>query len=265
GLKDDEKKQLDSVFERERTFFFANWIWEYDRGGAEKVAAGEFGKNDEEPMTAEKTAARTELMALAKLGLANVEVENGKFYLNEEAKLSGYQMVTIGNVLQIVAQASRAINAGVKASGKFENLSEGTNALFRQAVDDGHQWVGVDGSCLRIRIPLAHQDFVDHKRKAADEWSRELDAAMAIEQKPPKGLLGLIGALRSDVWVSYLDEVVELTIGHPKLSVARISAPVHGRYEPNAVQYVEEQYGVEQGLDVEGIRDRFLGTARAEE
>ena len=265
GLTDDEKRQLDSVFERERTFFFANWIWEYDRANAEKLAAGQFDKQDEQPLTAERSAVHTEVIALAELALAGVKVENGKFYLNEEAKLSGYQMVTIGNVSQIVAQANRAISAGVKAKGKFENLSEATNALFRQAVDEGSPWLGVDGSCLRVRIPLAYKDFVAHKRKTADEWSRELDAAMAIEQEPPKGLFGLIEALHSDLWTSYLDDVVEFTVGHPKLHAARVSVPVHGSYEPNAVQYVGEKYGVEQGLDVEAAQNRFVGSERAEE
>ena len=51
GLKDDEKKQLDSVFERERTFFFANWIWEYDRASTDKIAAGQFDKKDDRPIT----------------------------------------------------------------------------------------------------------------------------------------------------------------------------------------------------------------------
>ena len=125
--------------------------------------------------------------------------------------------------------------------------------------------MGVDGSCLRVRIPLAYQDFADHKHKAAEAWSRELDAVMALERKPPRGLFGLIEGLRSDLWISYLDEVVEFTAGHPKVRVARISAPVHGAYAPNAVQYVTEKYGIEQGLDVEGIRDRFLGIVRAEE
>ena len=95
-LTEAEREQMASVMQQERTFFFANWIAEYNRKlfmEKQQTPKGELDANE---------AYEASLRALLQVALANIKVENLGFYLNREHRLCGAQRVTVKHVSKVV-------------------------------------------------------------------------------------------------------------------------------------------------------------------
>jgi hypothetical protein len=156
-LSDDEIDQLASVMRGERTFFFNNWVTEYNR---ERLF--EFLREPAEGDESSKTTFR----ALAQTALDNVKVENVGFYLNEKKHLSGAQRVTVKNVSKVLA----ALNKAFAAFARDEANKDGTSADSKQQLlkfaDSGQETLRLDGNRLEIRWPLTNEEFREAEESA---------------------------------------------------------------------------------------------------
>ena len=85
-------------FEGQRTFFFSNWITDYNAQQLANEVAKMRDKLRADDWTEEEKAFKRQLIALYKLIGENVRIENGPFYLNGEGKLSATQEVTVTKV-----------------------------------------------------------------------------------------------------------------------------------------------------------------------
>ena len=103
-LSKEEKVQLASVVDGQRTFFFGNWMSEYDRKKTEKLV-----KEMEAQTIPAEDAKKRQFLALAKMALANVTVHNGGFYLNQKNRLCAYQYVTVEHASKTVDALSKLI------------------------------------------------------------------------------------------------------------------------------------------------------------
>ncbi len=256
SLDKTERAEIASVLERQRTFFFSNWILEYDRSAIEDLSrgsAGSQGRVDEA------------LQRLAKMLLANAEVRNGRFFLNAEGKLSGYQFVTLENASSVVAQANLAISSAI-AKGFVEEkdrpgLSVQSQRRIQAAAREGHEWIRLDADAIRLRYPLTYEDFRAVRRGAVDalqkvlatEESREAKLAEVVEQ------LSLI--LQSDLWITYVDGMVDIGIGRPGRSRAELVLNTsESEYSPNVVQFAKTHGGLEESPDLAGLMTGFFGS-----
>ncbi|MBM3301214.1 MAG: hypothetical protein FJY85_14825 [Deltaproteobacteria bacterium] len=270
SLDETEINEMTSVLEGERTFFFSNWISEYDRAAVERLVKDLAVEAEQKDAKPEVVKAKQEALALAKLILENAKVENGRFYMNSEQKLSGYQFVTLNNASKVVAQANLCISAAVKAHpfadkpGENE-LSVESAHLLRTAASKAHAWITLDGSCIRARMPLAYGDFLGIRK---DWWAQKIEKAMAKaesrEQEMARVLREAREFLLSDIWVSYVDHVVEITLGDPSSRRATVSSTLpDSAYKPNAIAFARERHGIAESVDLEKLKSEFFGPSGA--
>ena len=243
GKKADDYGELRSVLLRPRTFFFTNWILEYDRDDWVQELAHLDRERDTKP-NAYKVAYRR----LVKLTLENVRVDNGAFYLNNEGKLSGYQLVTLSNVSGLVSAFNEMVNTAL-IHGELE-LNEVPLALsqsadvIRNAAYAGHQWIKLDEGELRMRIPLTNHDYDQFRLDVEDDiqWQRVTEAGLREV---------------------YTGGVVEFVFGDYWHSQTTISMDVFdGPYTPNMLLFVEENGLLEPSPDFEAIVGRFVERVR---
>jgi len=108
-LTDTEMEQLDSVLKGQRTFFFANWILEYNREQLRDLLTElkdpEKRKELEQPETA---IARYE--KLLTLAVDNVRVENNGFYFDAKGRLCGSQKVIVTQVAKLIARIGARVS-----------------------------------------------------------------------------------------------------------------------------------------------------------
>lgn len=265
ALNEGEAHELASVMERQRTFFFSNWIFEYDRKSWEEGTTKPPG--EEEAKTPEKLELYEELQTLASLVVDNVEVKNGRFYLNADQKLCAYQYVTIAQASKIVQQANRAISMAVLAKlsevkpGK--DVSRETMDALKDAAAKGYEWLALRGGSIKGQCPVARPDAVRFRQ----EWAKGLREELAAEGAPKKGLvegLTVIAALlEQDVWVSYRDDTFEVVAGHPTNARTAVTLePWKGHYKPNAVEFAKQKYGIAEEVDTAKLVDEFFGARK---
>ena len=238
GKKADDYGELRSVLVRPRTFFFANWILEYDRDDWVRELARLDRERDTNPNTY-KVAYRR----LIKLILDNVRVDNGAFYLNNEGKLSGYQRVTLSNVSELVPAFNELVNAALihDELDPTDILASSRSAdTIKNAAYVGHHWIELDEGELRMRIPLTNHDYEQFRLDVEDDiqWQRVIEAGLR------------------EVYIGGVAEFVFGEYGH---SQTTISMDVFdGPYIPNMLPFVEEDGLLEPSPDFETIIQRFV-------
>ncbi|MBN2361156.1 MAG: hypothetical protein JXR83_17000, partial [Deltaproteobacteria bacterium] len=152
-----EIEQLESVVKGQRTFFFGNWITEYDRASCEKSVAEHTAAAASRPANSAASAPRpTELrqraaeLALCQQLLESVKMVNGKFFLNGAKQLSAYQQVTVERVSKVIGLTNAAIDAAL-AGDSLEKYSPAQRAKLRDFAAKGGRWVELEGNELRVR------------------------------------------------------------------------------------------------------------------
>lgn len=150
---------------------------------------GKFAMWDSWPLVTDLTKPPKLTAALAK----QVEVENGGLFRDEKGVLCGYQFVRVNKVKRFL----RKLNAAVVVSGGGGDFAALANVLgfgfdersleLLQAVRKGrHKAITMDGTSLRISLPLSAND---HRRvvkalgdRMASELADELVKRLAREE-----------------------------------------------------------------------------------
>ncbi len=265
-IDEKEKEELESVLNGQRTFFFNNWITEYDGPTMEKLVAEAASAPEGTEADPKTAAARKEELALMKLLLASVKVTNGRFFLNAQGKLSAYQFVTMDHASKVVARANRLISQAIETEmGQTEDedeLSEESRRRLIDAAGKGYAWITLERNCIHLRFPLAYADL----KRVREDKARSLLESLAGAASGGDRLQALVRnvalLLESDVWVSYTGGTLEITLGHPSCARPRLQGePFDSSYKPNAVAFAREHGGLADAVDVQKLMDDFFKEA----
>ena len=113
-LTDTERDQLADVMRGQRTFFFANWIFELNVERLQTTLA-ESGVPETNSLKEAQRRATTNLVALL---IANVRVENGNFYADDQGRPCGTQRVTLRQVSKLIEAGNAVIRRGLEVELK---------------------------------------------------------------------------------------------------------------------------------------------------
>jgi hypothetical protein len=232
-LTDTEKQEIRSVVNGERTFFFGNWITEYNRTDLLEAVARHEHPN-KELSASEKQYIRTWL-PLSKLLLTNITVNNGDFYYDNQRRLSGYQIVRVKNVRQLIAQANRSISLAILAEKpEPDKNDQGRELMERRKVlaNAGHNWITMNGNRISVSFPASQEEFLETKNKAKSYTGNSVPV----------------------VEVSYSAGLMTIVIGHTDDQPVVISKRVHGPYTTNAVNFIAAEYGIKERLDIPRLK-----------
>lgn len=228
--------ELRSLLLRPRTFLFSNWIMEYDRDAW--LRALDELRQDKSPNHPASTAAQ---IRLRKLGLDNIRVENGKFYLNDRNKLAAWQQVTITNVTALLSAANEAINAALLAgelqTGDLPLASADSAQFILDAAAANHNWLQLTDGQWRVRLPLAPEDYTAFLAEADDTWPSLTRAGFRRQWRTG---------------------VAELIFGTPHVHNSLVLDVFDGPYQPNLVTFVEDQGLMDPGPDFDQITRVFI-------
>lgn len=169
-LDQSEISQLEDVLNGQRTFFFNNWIFEYD-ADAVKQALAELQKElkEEDPEVPHDVARPA--IRLLQLTLKNIRVENGNFFLNAKGRLCATQRVTLTNVSEILQATNAVLREYAKDQLAVFEKGRDDPALvraIRRALLERMDFLTLKGQQLLVRVPMSAQMFA--------EWKKEADA-----------------------------------------------------------------------------------------
>ncbi|MDE3245498.1 MAG: hypothetical protein KGN80_05375 [Acidobacteriota bacterium] len=236
GLSAKELDQLQSVLSGQRTFFFANWILEYDRAEIRKAL-----EDPAKPEAKLDAATRKRQQQFLKLLLDNVRVENGAFYLDEQGKLCGVQRVTVTRLSSLVAAANMGIRDLLKLEAGREKVPAEERDLFLRSAERPRPFVVMEGNQLRLRIPMTQASFEKSFGPKTDS-SRQID-----EFKRQGGQ------------AAFSDNELNWSFGAPSDTVTTLTLPVSEKlYVANALDAVKSRAVVHEKMDVAAAAKAFI-------
>jgi hypothetical protein len=230
-LSETEKEQMASVMNGERTFFFANWLAEFNRKVCLEMSKTPKGELDSDE------AYEAALRPLLDLALANIKVENVGFYLNREGRLCGAQRVTVKNVSKVGAALNHWLPLVLRREGnKWEKLKDARRALHAFA-DSGQDALRLEGNRLEIHWPASEQEYQDFK-----------------EQTPQAAAFRKCGGE-----ISFTNRMIVLAFGKPDAKSVSLTLPMSDRpYSTNALAEARK-YGIKESFDAVGSAKAFMG------
>lgn len=230
-LSDEEMDQLASVMRGERTFFFNNWIAEYNRERLFEVLR--------EPLEGDESSKAT-FRALAQIAIDNIKVENVGFYLNDQKRLCGAQRVTIRNVSKLMAALNKALSATARDEANEEETSPENKKLLTQFADSGQATLRLEGNRLEARWPVSAKDY----REAQED--NQLKALLAAGAQ-----------------IEHKDNLVRVTIGNKDGKSLSVTMPFsENPYKPNALEPAKK-HGIKPSFDPVKAAEAFLsGTGK---
>ena len=241
ALSDQELEQLQSVLSTPRTFFFANWILEYNRDlVSEKLAESKTpGANE----TAAAAAARARLGTLLQSLLDNVRVENDGFHLDEKGKLCGVQRVTVTRVSKLVAAGNESIRNALKVD--YEGSTAEERALYAKSAAGPADYIQIEGNQIRLRFPITRADFEKN-------FGPNADANKLLEE-----------FRRSGGTLVFADNELKWSISKPAETTTSVTLPVSDKpYVSNLLAAVKKKsIAVREKFEPEAAAKEFLGAA----
>lgn len=243
----EERQQLGDVIMGQRTFFFSNWILEYNRNQIKEqlVAAKKELADGEEVDDNMSKEVKLEIVEIMELLLSSVKVTNGQFYLNKDKELCAYQEVTISNASKLVAKLNRAANLALEHEG-IDGFDEEQLSQLKKFYETS-KWIELDGNQVVVLFPQSRENHFEMRKSIAD----------GIRGDEAKILADIV---ENDVQMSYQEPLIKVTVGskgtpHTQLQIGNL---FDEDYNTLALDYVHEHYTVKEELDVDGIRDAFL-------
>ncbi len=266
-LADEEIKQLKEAFEQKRVFFWSNWLFSYNPKDIDeeldnirkRLADPEQTKD----LTPEAKAAWTEVLAAGQKVRENIRTENGRFYLNAEGKLCGYQTMEVTRFSEVVKLTNRIASLQVLHGNwglNEETDMPETRKLQRAQAAKGFAWLRADGGQLRLAMPMTYEDFLAWKVKGV----RELRDGLAQADKPREALVKdfdpLLQIAANEVQLVHQDGRAELWLGAPGNARTSLALDLPDKkYRPNLIAHVRATYGLEEKLDLPALRAAFFG------
>lgn len=238
-LSEKEREQLAEVMKGQRTFFFANWIFELNIGSFEEaLASGSVPETDS--LKEAQRRATTNLLALL---VANVRVENGKFYLNDQGRPCGTQRVTIRNVSKLLAAGNEAMRKvwEVELKGK---PTAAERDLINAALARPEPFFTLTGQQIRYRGPLSRVEF---DQLGADD---------------PKLKHFISEFIRQGGTMAHENGEIRLRFGRTDATRETVTLPMIGKgYQTNASTHLRETHGLTKDFDPKQDAEAFFKTA----
>ena len=239
-LSQEERDQLASVMKGQRTFFFNNWISEISVDQLKET----LGKQADPLSNSLEEAARRATTNLVALLIANVRIENGKFFLNEQGQPCGTQRVTIRNVSKVI----EAGNALVRRTLEVQLKKEGNAAereLINAALARPEPFITLTGQQFRVRFPLPREEF----DKAGDN--------------EPKVKQFINEFIRAGGTLSHERGEVHVRFGHVEAARESLTLPMTGKesYRANALNHVRDTYGITKDFKAKKDGEDFFAPA----
>ncbi|HEY1173862.1 MAG TPA: hypothetical protein VGH19_21030 [Verrucomicrobiae bacterium] len=241
----EEVEQLESVLKRERTFFFGNWITEFDR-----EAFIEYSKELKSTPADENSKLNAEerklLLALIESLLANVKVENGPFYYDAKKRLCGTQKVTLTKASEIIRNANRTMPMVLKSIAKEDSTTAAEKALILKAMEKRKDFIHLEKNIFSLVFPMSKPEF---DKTFGPNAEPDL---MVQEFKKCGGK------------IEFKDDEVHFSLGTPQDRITTLTLPVakakkdYQGYLPNAVDEVRKRAVILEKYDVEAARKEFL-------
>jgi hypothetical protein len=232
---DEEASQLSSLSEGQQTFFFDNWIFQYERAQCEeslredRLALGQASTTEKELLELR--------IALCQHLLDSVKITNGPFYLDEGKRLCAHQFVVVSRVSRLVSLVNRYISAYVLAD-ELEDYSEAERQRLRSFARTG-SWVAIDGQQIRIHFFLTYKEFLEFRGDFLTQFTA------------------------SEIIYNYTEPMVELILGRPGNEKTELRATPAQTHPANLNEYVSKTYGLKPKPDLGKVRDAFLRTGKA--
>lgn len=241
-LSDKEREQLADVMKGQRTFFFANWIFELN---VERFKEDLASAVDPKTNSLEEAYRRAQTNLLALL-IANVRVENGKLYLNDKGQPCGTQRVTIRNVSKLVAAGNALMRKALEVEMKGKE-SAAERELINSSLARPEPFFTLTGQQIRFRFPLSKADF--DKLDEGDEKLRHFFAEFAR----------IGGAM------SHENGEVHVRFGRTDATRETVTLPMAGKesYRANALTHIRDTYSLAKDFDPKKDMEDFLRTKAA--
>jgi hypothetical protein len=240
-LVDEERSQLQSVLEGQRTFFFANWIFEFNREQT-KVWLEELKNPPPEDDPKPDAEMIAHLETLLKLALENVTVENGPFYHGADGKLCGVQQVTVKQWSKILAAGNVSLRDAYKREAAKADTAAADRELYLKSASSPQQYVRMEGNQLQVRLPLTPAEY-------EKSFKDDPDSARQFE------LLNQAGGK-----FTYANNEITMVVGTPTARTVRLTMPVYtNAYSTNVVTELQKQKRtILPKFDADAAAEQFL-------
>ena len=233
-LSDEEIEQLESVLKGQRTFFFANWIYEYD-GKAVKQYIQDLKEELKEGAADKDPAQLRSLIASLKLLQKSIDIYNVSFYLNKQGQLSAAQQVTLRNVSKHIKAANTFLR-GLIVVGKLD-ADELTKLLLDKSVEDEMEYISLVGQRLRVQWPMSAKQFM--------QLDLDEDAVKKFTQTG-----GTVKHANGSLWV----EIGKVQSADTTVSMRLSDA----EFKNNAAEHVAKRIGIDRKFDPAKARAAFF-------
>ncbi len=233
-LSTEEMDQLQSVLKGQRTFFFSNWILEFNREELSRSLADLKSpeKSSDQKLSAAGVAKMEKLLQQL---LANVQVTNGPFYFNKQGKLCGVQYVTVTKFSEVVAAANEFAPFFI-TSESVDKPADDASAMKRFAKNP-KQLIEFRGNAITVRWPMAkstYQENFGNRTRAAE-------------------------LKRGGLTTSFADDVVTIKIGKSSEQISRLALGFStNTYAGNLVASAKAQHTIKDKFDPAADGKRFL-------
>ncbi|MBC8002947.1 MAG: hypothetical protein H7X97_10205 [Opitutaceae bacterium] len=242
-LEEEEITQLDSVLKGQRTFFFNNWIFEYDKDRSKEMLS-ELKDPIKRKEFSEPEAAMAAYEKLLALAIENVRIENGRFYLDAKGRLSATQRITVTQVARLISAGNGAIGEFLKIEAAKESTSPEDKSAYLKALQGPADFIRLQGNALTVHFPMQREQF---NKVMTDE---ESGARQWREFKRQGGRVFF--AYDQATWM----------FGSPTDSVATLSLPVFGGpYVTNAVAAIRKRVGIVEKFDASAAAKEFVNSS----
>jgi len=240
----EEEEQLDSVPKGQRTFFFANWIFEYNREqlGERLKELKDPEKRREMKQPEAAIALYEKLMTLV---MDNVRVENDGFYFDAKRRLCGNQKVTVTRVTKLIAAGNDALREMFKAeAGKPETSAEEKAVLLKAGAGPG-DFIRLQGNAISVRFPMTPDEFAKWMGPPSD------DGRQLTEFRRQGGS------------ITMTNDLVTFSLGAPTNGVTTLTLPMaKNPYTPNIVDAVRKRTPIREEFDASSAAREFLNPSR---
>ncbi len=235
-----EKEQLVSVLNGQRTFFFSNWITEYNRADYKTMQAGLKTVEGRKEMESSPEGLAT-MENLLTILLSKIHIENGPFYFDSNKQLSGVQYVTVTNCSSVFAAINDFTPYFIKGMMDDEGASDDERAALATFSKTSQPIIKLEANGLTLRWPASRTEY---------------DESFGVASGTPEEIAERV---RAGLKTSFSNDTIIFEIGNSDDTVSNLTLNVSNKpYNKNLADFVRSQHPLRDSLDVSAAAREFL-------